>query len=171
VFLAPQKQADGSLGWALPLDPDVRCIHMGDITELGNIVAGAFAHPDQVGSGEYLPLAGDFMSFNEVVDALKSTGAQFSVKQVPKEVFATFFAGAAEAAETFRYFPSSYLLGFGFARQNCARKQNSRPATDQVLDVGPKPISRLKANTNENTYQSSGSLSTGRASSSGPASP
>src|SRR5712692_1611596 len=25
--LAPQKQADGSLGWAVPLDPDVRCIH------------------------------------------------------------------------------------------------------------------------------------------------
>src|SRR5229473_5897858 len=26
--LAPQKQANGSLGWALPLDPTVRCIHM-----------------------------------------------------------------------------------------------------------------------------------------------
>src|SRR5213080_1640684 len=35
--LAPQKQADGSLGWALPLDPAVRCIHMGDITQLGYI--------------------------------------------------------------------------------------------------------------------------------------
>src|ERR1700751_4497633 len=34
--LAPQKQADGSLGWAIPLDPDVRCLHMGDITEFGN---------------------------------------------------------------------------------------------------------------------------------------
>jgi len=36
--LAPQKQADGSMGWALPLDPAVRCIHMGDISELGIIV-------------------------------------------------------------------------------------------------------------------------------------
>src|ERR1700736_6126692 len=44
--LAPQKLADGSLGWTLALDPDVRCIHMGDIRELGDIVAGAFAHPD-----------------------------------------------------------------------------------------------------------------------------
>ena len=34
--LAPQKQEDGSLGWALPIDPDVRCIHMGDITQLGD---------------------------------------------------------------------------------------------------------------------------------------
>ncbi|MDB5392164.1 MAG: hypothetical protein JWM11_7810, partial [Planctomycetaceae bacterium] len=23
------------MGWALPLDPSVRCIHMGDIRELG----------------------------------------------------------------------------------------------------------------------------------------
>src|SRR5277367_5136930 len=37
--LAPQKQPDGSLDWALPLDPDVRCIHMGDSGELGDIVA------------------------------------------------------------------------------------------------------------------------------------
>src|ERR1700692_2132848 len=50
--LAPQKQAEGSLGWALPLDPDVRCIHSGDITELGNIVAGAFVQSDQAGNGE-----------------------------------------------------------------------------------------------------------------------
>src|SRR5205823_1686938 len=58
--LAPQKQADGSLGWALPLDPDARSIHMGDIHELGDIVAGAFARPNQEGNGEYLPLVGDF---------------------------------------------------------------------------------------------------------------
>src|SRR6266446_2396749 len=47
--MAPQKQPDGSMGWALPLDPRVRCIHIGDIRELGAIVAGAFAHPDQAG--------------------------------------------------------------------------------------------------------------------------
>ena len=48
---------------------------MGDLTELGDIVAGAFAHPDKVGNGEYLPLVGDFMSFNEIVDTLNRTGA------------------------------------------------------------------------------------------------
>jgi uncharacterized protein YbjT (DUF2867 family) len=75
---APQKQADGSLGWALPLDPNVRCIHLGDITELGTIVAGAFAHPDQAGNGEHLPLVGDFMSFNEIIDTLNRQGHKFS---------------------------------------------------------------------------------------------
>src|SRR5579862_1326177 len=85
--LAAHKQMDGSVGWALPLDPDVRCLHMGDIRELGNIVAGAFAHPDEAGNGEYLPLVGDFLSFNEVVETLNRQGHHFTVKKVPKEVF------------------------------------------------------------------------------------
>jgi uncharacterized protein YbjT (DUF2867 family) len=109
--LAPQKQADGSVGWALPLDPVVRCIHMGDIRELGNIVAGAFAHPDQAGNGEYLPLVGDFMSFNEIIDTLNRQGHKFSFKQVSKEAYASLFPGAAEIAETFRYFQAHTYLG------------------------------------------------------------
>ena len=110
-FLAPQKQADGSVGWALPLDPDVRCLHMGDIRELGNIVAGAFARSDEAGNGEYLPLVGDFLSFNEIVETLNRQGHKFSVKQVPKEVFATLFPGAAELAEMFSYWEAHTYLG------------------------------------------------------------
>src|SRR6202043_3953603 len=102
--LGPQKQPNGSAGWTLPLDPTVRSIHMADITELGGIVAGAFAHPDQAGHGEYLPLVGDFASFNEIIDTLNRQGHNFSFNQVPKEVYAGLFAGAAEIAETFHYF-------------------------------------------------------------------
>src|SRR6202171_739264 len=109
--LAPQKQTDGSASWALPLDPTVRSIHMGDIRELGNIVAGAFAHPDDAGSGEFLPLVGDFMSFNEIIDTLNRQGHNFSFNQVPKEVFAGLFAGAAEIAEMFDYFQTHTYLG------------------------------------------------------------
>ena len=109
--LAPQKQANGSLGWALPLDPKVRCIHMGDIRELGNIVAGAFAHPDESGNGEYLPLVGDFMSFNGIVETLNRQGHTFTFNQVPPEAFATLFPGAAEIAETFKYFQAHTYLG------------------------------------------------------------
>src|SRR5438128_711087 len=109
--MAPQKQADGSLGWVLPIDPTVRGIHMGDIRELGNIVAGAFAHPDEAGNGEYLPLVGDFMSFNEVVDTLNRQGHKFSFKQVPKEIFATSFPGGDEVAEMFDYFQAHTYLG------------------------------------------------------------
>ena len=109
--LGPQKQPNGSAGWTLPLDPTVRGIHMGDIVELGDIVDGAFAHPDQAGHGEYLPLVGDFLSFNEIIDTLKRQGHSFSFNQVPKEVFAGFFPGAAEIAEMFAYFQAHTYLG------------------------------------------------------------
>src|SRR5207302_2353960 len=108
--LAPQKQPDATLGWALPIDPTVRGIHMGDITELGNIVAGAFAHPDQAGNGQYLPLVGDFMSFNEIVETLNRQGHNISYKQVPKEIFAGFFPGATEIAEMFSYWEAHTFL-------------------------------------------------------------
>jgi uncharacterized protein YbjT (DUF2867 family) len=109
--LGPQKQPNGSAGWTLPLDPAVRSIHMGDITELGDVVAGAFAHPDQAGHGEYLPLVGDFLKFNEIIDTLNRRGNNFSFHQVPKEVFAGFFPGAAEIAEMFAYFQAHTYLG------------------------------------------------------------
>jgi uncharacterized protein YbjT (DUF2867 family) len=109
--LGPQKQTDGSVGWALPLDPTVRSIHMGDITELGSLVAGAFARPDQAGHGEHLPLVGDFMSFNEIIDTLNRQGHKFSFNQVPKEVFAGLFPGSAEIAEMFDYFQTHTYLG------------------------------------------------------------
>ena len=108
---APQKQADGSMGWALPLDPTLRVIHMGDIDELGDIVAGAFAHPDEAGRGQHLPLVGDFMSFNEIVETLNRQGRNISYKQVPKEIFAGFFPGAAEIAEMFSYWEAHTYLG------------------------------------------------------------
>jgi uncharacterized protein YbjT (DUF2867 family) len=109
--LGPQKQPNGSAGWTLPLDPTVKSIHIGDISELGDVVAGAFSHPDQAGHGEYLPLVGDFVSFNEIIDTLKQQGHNFSVHQVPKEVFAGFFPGAPEIAEMFAYFQAHTYLG------------------------------------------------------------
>ena len=110
-LMAPQKQEDGTLGWALPIDPTLRGIHMGDITEIGAIVAGAFAHPDQAGNGQYLPLVGDFMSFNDIVDTLNRQGHEFSFKRIPGEVFATLFPGAAEIAATFAWFEAHTYLG------------------------------------------------------------
>jgi uncharacterized protein YbjT (DUF2867 family) len=109
--LGPHKQADGSTGWALPLDPTLQVIHMGDINGLGDIVAGAFAHPDETGNGQYLPLVGDFMSFNEIVETLNRQGHNTSYKQVPKESFAGAFPGAHEIAEMFSYWEAHTYLG------------------------------------------------------------
>ena len=142
--LAPQKQTDESVGWVLPFDPTVRSIHMGDITQIGDTVAGAFAHPDQAGHGEYLPLVGDFMSFNEIVDTLNRRGHNFSFKQVPKEVFAGFFAGAAEIAEMFGYFQAHTYLGsdsydqIAHANKIAGRQPTKFSAWAQVNFPAPK---------------------------------
>ena len=109
--MAPQKQADGTAGWALPLDPERRVIHMGDITELGRIVAGAFAQPELAGHGEHLPLVGDFLSFNEIVATLGRQGNPFSFRRVPREVFAGWFPGAESVAAMLAYFEAHTYLG------------------------------------------------------------
>jgi uncharacterized protein YbjT (DUF2867 family) len=109
--MTPQKQSDGTTGWTLPLDPERRVIHMGDITEIGRIVAGAFAQPDLAGHGEHLPLVGDFLSFNEIIATLNRQGHKFSFKQVPREVFAGWFPGADDVAAMLAYFEAHTYLG------------------------------------------------------------
>jgi uncharacterized protein YbjT (DUF2867 family) len=109
--MAPQKQADGTAGWVLPLDPERRVIHAGDITEIGRIVAGAFAQPELAGHGEHLPLVGDFLSFNEIIATLNRQGHKFSFKQVPGEVFAAWFPGAKDVAAMLAYFEAHTYLG------------------------------------------------------------
>jgi uncharacterized protein YbjT (DUF2867 family) len=142
--LGPQQMPNGSVGWTLPLDPTVKSIHMGDIAELGGLVAGAFAHPDQAGHGEYLPLVGDFLSFNEIIDTLKQQGHNFSVHQVPKEVFSGFFPGAAEIAEMFAYFQAHTYLGsdsrdqIALANKIAGRQPTKFSAWAQVNFPAPK---------------------------------
>jgi len=109
--MAPKKQADGTAVWALPLDPERRVIHMGDITELGGIVAGAFAQPELAGHGEHLPLVGDFLSFNEIIATLGRQGDKFSFQRVPREVFAGWFPGADSVAAMLAYFEAHTYLG------------------------------------------------------------
>ena len=109
--MAAQKQPDGTAGWALPLDPDRRVIHMGDINELGRVVAGAFAHPELAGHGEHLPLVGDFLSFNEIITTLNQQGHKVAFQRVPREVFAGWFPGADDVAAMLAYFEAHTYLG------------------------------------------------------------
>ncbi len=109
--MGPKKQPDGTMGWTLPVDPELRVVHMGDIAELGQVVVGAFAQPELAGRGEHLPLVGDFLSFNEMIATLNREGHNYSFKQVPKDVFAGWFPGAKEVAEMLAYFEAHTYLG------------------------------------------------------------
>lgn len=65
--LGAQEQQDGSIGWALPVNPAKSVIHMADINDLGKVVAGAFINPEKVGRGSYLSLAAGCYSFNDIL--------------------------------------------------------------------------------------------------------
>ena len=92
--MAPQALEDGTVGWILPIDPNAR-ITMGDVDELGDVVAGAFAKPDRAGRGTYLPLVGDDLSFNDIARILAQLGHKYTVghadaTQFPDDVAAMF---------------------------------------------------------------------------------
>lgn len=130
-MLAPQLQQDGSASWTLPIDPTVKAIHMGDITELGVVVAGAFSNPATAGNGQYLPLVGNLLSFDDIVNTLKGQGHKVVFNQVPGSVFSTFFDGAAELAQMFAYFEKHTYLGSNHDRQiKLANEIAGKPATD-----------------------------------------
>src|SRR5450631_917979 len=109
--MAPQKAPDGASGWAMPLNPEKRVIHAGDINELGPLVVGAFAQPQLAGNGEWLPLVGDFLSFNDIIATLNAQGHHFTFRRVPKDVFGSWFPGAKEVAEMLGYFEAYTYLG------------------------------------------------------------
>lgn len=130
-LLAPKVQQDGSIGWTMPIDPTVKAIHMGDITELGGVVAGAFTYPDKAGNGQYLPLVGNLLSFDDIVKTLNQQGHNFTFNQVPIEVFSGFFEGAGELAQMFAYFENHTYLGGNYdAGIKLANELAGKPATD-----------------------------------------
>jgi hypothetical protein len=98
----------------------------------------------RAGHGEYLPLVGDFMSFNGIVGTLDRQGHDLSFKQVPNEVFASFFPGAGEVAEIFSYFQGHTYLGsdsydqIALANKIAGRQPTELSAWAQVNFPAPK---------------------------------
>lgn len=112
-MMAPQPMQDGRKGWTLPIDPDARVIHMGAIGELGSLVAGAFARPDQ-SAGRTLAMAAGLYSFTDVVKAYAAaTGEGLGFTHVPHEVFSEFFPGAREISQMLGYFADHTYMGPG----------------------------------------------------------
>lgn len=128
--LSPQPKQDGSIGWTLPIDPTKKAIHMADINDLGKVVSGAFSQPEKVGNGNYLSLATELNSFNDILKAYKANGKEYTFTQVPGEVFSTFFEGAKEVAEMLGYFEKYTYMGPNSERQIEMAKEI---ATDKLV--------------------------------------
>jgi uncharacterized protein YbjT (DUF2867 family) len=128
--LAPRQQQDGSIGWALPIDPTKKVIHMADISDLGKVVAGVFINPEKVGKGSYLSLATELNSFNDVLEAFKANGKNYSFSQVSTEVFSNFYEGAGAVAQLLSYFESyTYMGPNSAARIQTAKEISTAPFT------------------------------------------
>lgn len=110
-MMGPQPKQDGTTGWTLPIDPNKKVIHMADINDLGKVVTGAFLNQEKVGNGSYLSLATELNSFNDILAAYKANGKEYSVTQVPGELFSTFFEGAKEISEMMSYFEAHTYMG------------------------------------------------------------
>lgn len=108
--LAPQPGNDGTSTWNLPMDPDAKVIHMGDIEQLGTVVLGAFANPDRAGRGQHLALSGGLYSWSDVVATLRAQGHRVAFNRVPDEAFDGFY-GAREIREMFKYFEAHTYFG------------------------------------------------------------
>jgi NmrA-like family len=84
-----------------------------------------------------------------VVRRLQASG-QFKIRALSRNPLRYALSRGGRHSRDVQLLPSSYLLRFGFVRPNCARKQNSRQATDQVFDVGstecpgPEPLNAYR---------------------------
>lgn len=65
---------DGTPSWTLPATAAGGGMHMGDINEFGNLVAGALERPELAGNGDYLSMAGDLLSWDDIIATLRSQG-------------------------------------------------------------------------------------------------
>ena len=115
AWLAPQAKEDGTTGWTLPLDPTKEVVHWSDINDMGKVVVGAFLQPEKAGNGNYLTLATELYSFNDIIAAYKRHGKEYSYSQVPGAVFSTLMEGGKGVTDMFGFCEKYTYMGPGSA--------------------------------------------------------
>ncbi len=111
TMMGPQPMQDEGRGWTLPLDPEASVIHMGSVADMGKLVAGVFANPEE-SNGETLSMAAGRYSFADVVrEYSAASGEELGYQQVPQEVYATFYPQAGELGQMFGYFADHTYMG------------------------------------------------------------
>lgn len=119
----PRPGPDGTPTWMQPMKADARGIHIGDITELGNVVAGALEHPDEVGRGQHLSLAGNLMSWDDIVATLNSQGHDLAYSQVANDPWGM--------RDMFEYFEAHTYFGpDAETKIDLAESVSTKPFTD-----------------------------------------
>ena len=74
----------GTPTWSQPMRGDARGIHMGDIDQYGDLVAGAFMNPD-LANGKTLSMAGDLVSWDDLITTLRSQGHNIAFREATED--------------------------------------------------------------------------------------
>lgn len=111
TVLAPQPLPNGGRGWAVPMDPALRVIHAGDVTEVGRTVAAAFGAGDELPNGSVLAVCGGRYSWNDFIRTLNALGHHLEMVQVPADVYDRSYPTAPEVREMFQYFAEHTYFG------------------------------------------------------------
>ncbi|MBL9021052.1 MAG: NmrA/HSCARG family protein [Myxococcales bacterium] len=112
TMMGPQPLPNGGKGWAVPMDPAKRCIHAGDVTEVGRAVAAALeSSPETLPNGSYVGVCGGVYSWTDFVETLNAQGHSVQVIEVPPQVYDGFFPGAEEMREMFQWFAEQTYFG------------------------------------------------------------
>lgn len=111
TLMAPQPLPNGGRGWAVPMDPALRVIHAGDVTEVGRAVAAAFGAGDELPNGSVLAVCGGTYSWNDFANTLNTLGHHVEAVQVPADVYDGSYPGAHEIREMFQYFAEQTYFG------------------------------------------------------------
>ena len=107
----PQPLPSGARGWAVPMDPAARVMHAGDASEVGRVVAAAFAAGDKLPNGSHLAVCGGVYSWNDFVATLNAQGHKLQVTRVPPEAYDSFYPGAHEIREMYQYYEQHTYFG------------------------------------------------------------
>jgi uncharacterized protein YbjT (DUF2867 family) len=109
--MSPQPLPNGGRGWAVPMDPAARVMHSGDATEVGRVVAAAFAAGDELPNDSHLAVCGGVYSWDDFVGTLNAQGHKLQVTRVPAEAYDNFYPGAHEIREMFQYYEQHTYFG------------------------------------------------------------
>lgn len=93
---------DGTPSWTLPAGASAGGMHMGDISEFGNLVAGAFENTEIAGDGNYLSMAGDLLSWDDIIWTLRSQGHNIGYVEASDDPY--FLRDMFSYMETYSYF-------------------------------------------------------------------
>ena len=131
-----QPGRDGIPTWRQPMTPDSRGIHMGDISELGHLVAGAFEKPEEAGAGQHLSFAGDLLSWDGVINVLRRQGHDIAFEEVPAEDLGCSVPVGPRRAPDVLILRGPYLLWPRRRRQSGPRQRHHREAVHQLRGLG-----------------------------------